>query len=230
MNVWSSLALIALSAASAHQSADAAETRHVEQQRNSDGSRLQLTTTVDLVRQQRHFSVELQIPGQSTTSTVLHHAQALIDAPNGGATLSDIDADGVFELVVRSFCGAGPNCSYTIFKINPTNTTATRWFEGGYAQIKPIGPYLVTSNRSSCCSWSHRVLKTPKTGRAMDANNTIATIEVKAPTGSGGSAQCKIQATVQDEWNAVVEQTPKLLSLCETYGTSVVITSPLSSR
>lgn len=217
--------MLVLSAATVY----AADAPRVEQQRNSDGSSVQLTTTVDLNHQRRQFNVELHRPGEATT-TVLKHSQALADAPYGGATLSDIDADGVVEIVERTFCGAGPNCAFTIFKLNLTTKTARRWFEGAYVQIKPIGPYLVTSNRSSCCSWTHQILNPPDSDRALNTDDIVATIAVTAPPDDIRPARCLIKTTDQERWNAVVNQRPELLSLCETYGNKVVIRSPSSLR
>jgi len=215
--------VLALSTATVH----AAEAPRVEQHRHSDGSSVQLTTTVDLNRQRRQFRVELRRPGEAST-TVLNQSQALADAPNGGATLSDVDADGVVEIVERTFCGAGPNCAFTIFKLNLITQTARRWFEGSYAQIKPIGPYLVTSNRSSCCSWTHQIYTTPDGDRAVKSDDIVATIAVTASPNDIRPARCLIKATDQRRWDAVVDQRPELLRLCEIDGNTVVITAPSS--
>ncbi|MGB1776294.1 MAG: hypothetical protein ACPHGV_08160 [Synechococcus sp.] len=218
-------AVLALSTATVH----AAEAPRVDQHRHSDGSSVQLTTTVDLNRQRRQFRVELRRPGKAST-TVLNHSQALADAPTGGATLSDVDADGVVEIVERTFCGAGPNCAFTIFKLNLITQKARRWFEGSYAQIEPIGPYLVTSNRSSCCSWTHQILAPPDGDRALNSDDIVATIAVTAAPDGSRPVRCLITTTDQQRWDAVVDQKPELLRLCEIDGNTVVITAPSSLR
>lgn len=207
-------------------SVHAIEPPNVLNQYNSDGSIVRLTTTVDANAQQRRFVVDLRSTDHDKAITVLKHVQSLSDAPNGDAALADIDRDGIAELVERRFCGAGPNCSYTIFKIDPETTTATKFFEGGYANIETIGPYLVTTNRSSCCSWIHQIIQPPASMRAINAEDTIATITVTAPRNQGDPALCEIRTAQSNQWSTLIDQTPALRNLCETFGQRFAIRTP----
>ena len=91
----------------------------LQEQRNSDGSWLRLTQLENPATEQRTIKVELRDSDASPYAPVLERHQSLATFPQGRGHLADIDGDSLLEVVETENCGAGPNCTKTIFKVNP---------------------------------------------------------------------------------------------------------------
>ena len=195
----------------------------VEEKRNPDGSRLRLTRQIDPAGGRRVFRIELSPSASAPYTTLLQRNQLLSDYPRGGGHLDDIDGDGQLEFVERLSCGAGPNCQYRIFKLNPVQKKAYQLFEGRFSLFRPIAGQLVTSSRSSCCSWTHQVYRTPVKPHGISEQDLLYNLELNAPTDGASTPVCRISRPRGKGWEQATIRSPELLKLCEGYGKNVVI-------
>jgi len=121
------------------------------------------------------------------------------------------------------FCGAGPNCWYRIHKLNPQQHTAYAFYEGGFSLFRSIAGYLVTSGRSSCCSWTHQIYRAPAQPRGMTEQDLLYSVYLKGPIDGSAKPTCQISRPVGEGWEQASLANPELLVLCEGYGNDVVI-------
>ena len=147
----------------------------LQEQRNSDGSWLRLTQLENPATKQRTIKVELRDSDASPYAPVLERHQSLATFPQGRGHLADIDGDGLLEVVETEYCGAGPNCTKTIFKVNPLQRNAWRFLHSGFFSIRRIDNFVVTAGRSSCCSWVHQVYRIPTSEREITAQDLATT-------------------------------------------------------
>ncbi len=195
----------------------------VEEKRNPDGSRLRLTRQIDPAGGRRVFRIELSPSASAPYTTLLQRNQLLSEYPRGGGHLDDIDGDGQLEFVERLSCGAGPNCQYRIFKLNPVQKRAYQLFEGGFSLFRPIAGQLVTSSRSSCCSWTHQIYRAPAKPRGITEQDLLYSVYLKGPIDGSNKPTCRISRPVGEGWEQANLANPELLALCEVYGNDVVI-------
>ena len=210
-------------------SALASDTDGVTEQRNPDGSRLRLTEQIDPAGDRRVFRIEASSSASAPYTTLLQRSQLLSDYPRGGGRLEDMDGDGQLEFVERLSCGAGPNCQYRIFKLIPAQQRAYQLFEGGFFLFRPIAGRLVTSSRSSCCSWTHQIYRTPVTPHGITEQDLLYSLELKAPIDGASTPVCRISRPRGKGWEQATIRSPELLKLCEGYGKNVVINPALQS-
>ena len=204
-------------------SALAAEQVGVEEKRNPDGARLRLTEQIDPTGDRRVFRIDVSPSASAPYTTLLEHSQVLSEHPSGRGRLDDMDGDGQLEFVERMFCGAGPNCWYRIHKLNLQQHKAYPFFEGGFSLFRPIAGYLVTSGRSSCCSWTHQIYRAPDKPRGITEQDLLYSVDLKGPIDGSATPTCRISRPVGDEWEQTDLANPELLALCEGYGNDVVI-------
>ena len=204
-------------------SALAAEPAGVEEKRNPDGTRLRLTEQIDPAGDRRVFRIDVSPSASAPYTTLLQRTQALSEHPSGGGRLEDMDGDGQLEFVERVYCGAGPNCWYRIHKLNPEQHKAYLFFEEGFSLFRPIAGYLVTSGRSSCCSWTHQIYRAPDKPRGITEQDLLYSVDLKGPIDGSATPTCRISRPVGDEWEQTDLANPELLALCEGYGNDVVI-------
>ena len=122
--------LMALSGAA--NAAHAGEQPQQQEQRKLDGSWLRLTQLDNLATERRTIRVELRGSDQSPYALVLERHQLLATFPQRRGRLADIAGDGLLKVVETEYCGAGPNCTKTIFKVNPLQKKAWRFLHGGF--------------------------------------------------------------------------------------------------
>ena len=199
-------------------------------ERNGDGSWLRLTQRRDETMDSRSMQLELGTGPTAFHRTVLQRRQSISGHPRGGSRLEDMDGDGLLEYVEREFCGAGTNCSYRIFKVSPSQGTAYSYFQGSFFRFRAIGDFIVTSGRSSCCSWEHQVFRQPDEGAGISDLDLLYLIEVKGPVDGAATAECLITRPVGDAWVPAATSSQQLLELCEVYGDDVVVTPPPADR
>ena len=204
-------------------SAMAADPAGVEVKRNPDGSRLRLTQQINTAGDRRVFRIDVSPSASAPYTILLQSSQVLSEYPRGGGRLDDMDGDGQLEFVERMFCGAGPNCWYRIHKLNPEQHKAYLFFEGGFSLFRPIAGYLVTSGRSSCCSWTHQIYRAPETPRGITEQDLLYNVDLKGPIDGSATPTCWISRPVAEDWEQAELPNPKLLTLCEGYGNDVVI-------
>ena len=204
-------------------SALAAEAAGAEEKRNPDGSRLRLTEQIDPTGDRRVFRIEVSPAASAPYTTLLQRSQVLSEHPSGGGRLEDMDGDGQLEFVERVFCGAGPNCWYRIHKLMPQQHKAYLFFEGGFSLFRPIAGYLVTSGRSSCCSWTHQIYRAPAKPRGITEQDLLYSVYLKGPIDGSATPTCRISRPVNEEWEQANLPNPELSTLCEGYGNDVVI-------
>ena len=201
----------------------AAEQVGVEEKRNPDGARLRLTEQIDPTGDRRVFRIDVSPSASAPYTTLLERSQVLSEHPSGRGRLDDMDGDGQLEFVERMFCGAGPNCWYRIHKLNLQQHKAYPFFEGGFSLFRPIAGYLVTSGRSSCCSWTHQIYRAPETPRGITEQDLLYNVDLKGPIDGSASPTCRISRPWGGGWEQANLANPELLALCEGYGKNVVI-------
>lgn len=196
----------------------------LQEQRNSDGSWLRLTQREDSATEQRTIKVELRDSDASPYAPVLERHQPLATFPQGRGRLEDIDGDGLLEVVETEYCGAGPNCTKTIFKVNPLQRKAWRFLHGGFFSIRRIDNFVVTAGRSSCCSWVHQVYRIPTSEREITAQDLAYDITVSGPIEKDSTtARCWITRPEGEGWVNTDVSHQSLRQLCHFYGDDVVI-------
>lgn len=201
--------------------------QRVQEQRNGDGSWLRLTETESEAEGQRSLQVDLRPASDQPYAPVLQRRQALADFPNGRWYLHDFDGDGVSEVVEVEYCGAGPNCVQTLFKVNPARKTAWRFLHGGFFTVSRVDDFVVTAGRSSCCSWSHLVYRFPSDERTLTEKDLAYSINVSGPLESDSTtARCVISKPTGKRWVLTKPTNERLLQLCAQYGDDVVINPP----
>lgn len=196
----------------------------LQEQRNSDGSWLRLTQLENPATKQRTIKVELRDSDASPYAPVLERHQSLATFPQGRGRLADIDGDGLLEVVETEYCGAGPNCTKTIFKVNPLQRKAWRFLHGGFFSIRRIDNFVVTAGRSSCCSWVHQVYRIPTSEREITAQDLAYDITVSGPIEKDSTtARCRITRPEGEGWVSTDGAHQSLRQLCHFYGDDVVI-------
>ena len=196
----------------------------LQEQRNSDGSWLRLTQLENPATERRTIKVELRDSNTSPYAPVLERHQSLATFPQGRGHLADIDGDGLLEVVETEYCGAGPNCTKTIFKVNPLQRKAWRFLHGGFFSIRRIDNFVVTAGRSSCCSWVHQVYRIPISEREITAQDLAYDITVSGPIEKDSTtARCRITRPEGEGWVSTDVPHQSLRQLCHFYGDDVVI-------
>ena len=201
----------------------------VVQKRNADGSWLKLTQRVDRARDRRLIRVEHSRSATAPYVTLLQRSQSLSDYPAGGGSLEEMDGDGQLDYVERLYCGAGPNCQARIFRLNPEQRSAYQLFEGFFFLFRSVDGHVVTSRRSSCCSWTHDIYRKPAEPRSITEQDLIYSLYLKGPVDGHATPTCRISRPEGDGWTPAELSNPRLLKLCEGYGTNVVI-NPVQAR
>ena len=200
-----------------------------DQQQNSDGSELRITQTQCDQQNQRTFLIELRTDPTSPYTTVLQRNQSLSEFPRGFGHLKDIDADGILEYDEVESCGAGPNCSHSIFRIDPKQARAWLLFQGGFFDFRKISDFYVTSGRSSCCSWEHQVYAKPDGESSIVEADLRYLISVssghtlRAGTTDQYITTCRISRPKGESWAPVDPESKELLQLCEIYGKDYIL-------
>ena len=180
-----------------------------DEQRNADGSELRITQTQCDQNNLRTILIELRRDPTSPYTAVLKRTQSVADIPRGFATLRNIDADGILEYDEVGTCGAGPNCDHTIYRIDPQKSRSSLLFRGGFSNIETTPGYVVTSGRSSCCSWEHQVYAKPDGQRSIGEEDLRYLISVSSGTTlrAGTTDQCittcRISRPEGDAWALV---------------------------
>ena len=206
---------------------EAASQPEVQEQRNSDGSWLRLTQTEQPAQGRRLLQVDLRTSANAPYAPVLQRSQVLAEFPRGRGRLEDIDGDGLWEFVETDFCGAGPNCVQTIFKVNPQRKTAWRFLHGGFFTVRRIGAFVVTAGRSSCCSWVHQAYRVPAGERTITDQDLAYSISVSGPLDkTSTTARCVISRPAGSGWVLTDLKHKQLRQLCALYGDDVVINPP----
>ena len=196
----------------------------LQEQRNSDGSWLRLTQREESATDLRTIRIELRGSDQSPFTPVLERQQSLATFPHGRGHLEDIDGDGLLEVVETESCGAGPNCTKTIFKVNPRQKKAWRFLHGGFFSIRRIDNFVVTAGRSSCCSWVHQVYRIPTSDREITAQDLAYAITESGPIENNSTtARCRITRPEGERWVNTDVPHQSLRQLCHFYGDDVMI-------
>lgn len=207
--------------------AQADDRTKVQEQRNGDGSWLRLTQTEHQASGTRTIRVDLRGSSAEPYGTVLERTQPLSEFPNGWGYLEDKDGDGLQEITEIQYCGAGPNCTKNIFKVNPERRKAWLFLHGGFFVIRRIGEFVVTEGRSGCCSWEHQVFRIPPTERTITEQDQAYTISVNGPLEKDSTtARCFITRSVGSRWVITDLINQPLRQLCRRYGDDVEINPP----
>jgi len=202
----------------------------VTAQGNTDGSQLRITQSQCDGSGSRRIRVELRPQPSAPYTTVLQRTQSVAAMPRGDVSLRDIDGDGLLEVMERETCGAGPNCTYRIFKVNPSQRRADLFFTGGFFAFRRISGFYVSSGRSSCCSWVHQLYRPPAREGPIQETDLVYRLTVKAPPRGATAAQCLISRPVGRAWVPIDLKDPQLLKLCAVYGDAYVVNPPGDTR
>ena len=160
--------------------ATAADTknRQVQTANNVDGSAFRLITTVAIheglqvteVMYRRYAGQKLKSIGKIVQS-VGENKRSLI-------LVTDWDNDGMHEIETVDECGAGPNCTGMIYRIDPRQEKVLEFFKTSTSDVSLIGGYLIEKGRDSCCAWVADAYKL-KSGRAEVASSPTFSVLVE---------------------------------------------------
>lgn len=192
---------------------------------NRDGSAIQLSVRKCDDSVLRHISAYYQPARGKPLEKVLTLVQRAEEIPMGGATIEDIDRDGIHEIEVRGACGAGPNCEGTIFRLDEDRQRMFDLFHGGYFEVTTIDGYLVESGRTSCCAWEHHVYRpTSPFVRVTDADVVYRVVVGASAMNEGVDTSTCAFYNARDE----LAQPPegRLRSLCGVYGKDYLLERP----
>lgn len=195
----------------------------VQEQRNRDGSRLRLQLR-DLPDPDDAGFVRVLVDHAAPGAEGFVRRLDLVADPEGeplrGASLVDIDGDGIHEVEIRGLCGAGPNCLGALYRLDPASGELRLFFSGGYAELWVMDGHLVEAGRASCCSWEFHAWRLDGRTAVLDGGNMdlLATVGVAAgATDDATPLACAFQRRDGTDWTAIAPPGPDWLRLCDWY-------------
>lgn len=201
---------------------------HLQKARQSDGNTIIVSTRECTGSTDRRITVNLQ--RVSGTPSVLHRfRQSTKQAPTGGATLKDIDGDGISELELTGACGSGSVCQRALYKVNAAGTGLFLLYAGGNSEVEVTSGYLIEGGKAGCCTWQFKAYKLPSQTRRINDSDLHYRIEVgmlDAAIGSSNdvpSPDCRFTAKPATRWVVVAPPSKALEKVCEVYGPDYVL-------
>jgi hypothetical protein len=91
--------------------------------------------------------------------------------------LTDWAKDGTHAIEAVDECGAGPNCSATMYRIDAKQQKLIAFFKINGAEVCRIGGYLIEKSRDSCCAWVADAFKLNR-GRTQVAVSPAFSVEI----------------------------------------------------
>jgi hypothetical protein len=138
-------------------------TLEVQSATNRDGSAVRIRTLLDESKSIRQVWIYFRKAGANRMQLISsHRSSTQLSSAAGLSMIDDWDKDGTHEITIIDECGAGPNCSSTLARIDPIEGRLITIFEGGGSHIKYQRGHLVEYSRNNCCSWTADVYPVTK--------------------------------------------------------------------
>lgn len=196
-----------------------------EEAENADGSSLQLVVQYCEGAGEREVNVSYRATADAPYASIFQLVQDAEEAPMGGASLRDLDGDGLHELETRGMCGAGPNCEGAIYLLTPERDGLFEFFAGGYSELNMIDEFLVEAGRASCCSWEYHAYRLRSKLEPIQASDFAYRVVVGLSVAS--DTDDEVTCTFTDSENRIVlPGNPNLLPLCDLYGPDYILATP----
>ena len=154
-----------------------------------------------------------------------HFEQALSSAPPVGAHIIDWDKDGEHEIEIVHFCGAGPNCESTIYRVDKNKHALSRFFQASGSEVMLIDGYLVESARDSCCAWIYDAHKFVRSKQWVDPKASFSVL-VQFGAKDSDASTCTFYIDAPDEPKTINPPSKAFLKVCNHYRTGYVVTKP----
>lgn len=194
---------------------------------NQDGSSLHVKEKYCPDQDIRTAKIYYQAGKNQAKVPVLRLKRQISEAPFGDPHFVDLDKDGIYEVAQKGTCGAGPNCDGDIYKLAADRLSMFHYFSGGYAELTPVGGFLVEEGRASCCSWEYHVYPTIAKKYPINAANRLYEISINgAPSSDGDKPECTFGGKVRGRWQVINPPNKKLLKFCENYGPDYTLVRP----
>ena len=153
--------------------------------------------------------------------------QVLNTAPLVGAQIIDWDRDSEHEIQVFDFCGAGPNCASTIYRIDKKKRALSRLFKSSGSDVELIDSYLVESARDTCCSWIFTAHKFVRSKQWVDPKTSFSVL-VKGGDKESDPSTCTFYIDAADGHQTIINPPSKaFLKICDHYFNGYVVTQPI---
>ena len=192
---------------------------------NRDGSAVKVVIRHYPKKDLRKMEVLFRADPDGDMVPIGRFEQVLSTAPLVGAQIMDWDRDGEHEIQVFDFCGAGPNCASTIYRIDKKKRALSRFFKSSGSDVELIDGYLVESARDTCCSW---IFTAHKFVRPRQWVNPKASFSVLVKGGDKESAPstCTFSIDAPDGRQTINPPSKAFLKYCDEYGNGYVVTKP----
>ena len=125
----------------------------VQTARNVDGSSLRLITKVAKNNSVQITDVLFSTGTAKPMVKIGQVVQLMGENKRGLIFLTDWAKEGKHVIETVDECGAGPNCSGMMYRVDAKKQKIVEFFKTSGADVSLIGGYLIEKSRDSCCAW-----------------------------------------------------------------------------
>ena len=152
-NIMSFAAVLALMGPMAQAHAIGVPAPKVQTASNVDGSSLRLITNVAKNNSVQITDVLLSTSTGKPVVKIGQVVQLIGDNKRALILLTDWAKEGNHAIETVDECGAGPNCTGIIYRVDAKQQKIVEFFKTSGADVSLIGGYLIEKSRDSCCAW-----------------------------------------------------------------------------
>jgi hypothetical protein len=192
---------------------------------NRDGSAVKVVVRDHLKKDHREIIVFFRAALMGPTVLIGRFEQPLSSAPLVGAQIIDWDKDGEHEIGILSFCGAGPNCERTIYRVDKNKNALRLFFRAAGSDVELIEGYLVESSRDTCCSWISSAHKFVRSRQWVNPEASFS-VRVEAPDKDRDTSTCTFYIDVPQGRRTINPPSKAFLKVCDVYGEGYVVIQP----
>ena len=192
---------------------------------NRDGSAVKIVIRHYPKKDLRKMEVLFRADPDGDMVPIGRFQQVLNTAPLVGAQIIDWDRDGEHEIQVFDFCGAGPNCASTIYRVDKKKRALSRFFKSSGSDVELIDGYLVESARDNCCSWIFTAHKFVRSKQWVDQKASFSVI-VQAGDKDSDPSTCTFYIDAPGRPRTINPPSKAFLKICGEYGIGYVVTQP----
>ena len=146
-------AVLALMGPMAQAHATGVPAPEVQTASNVDGSSLRLITNVAKNNSVQITDVLLSTSTGKPVVKIGQVVQLIGENKRALILLTDWAKEGNHAIETVDECGAGPNCTGIIYRVDAKQQKIVEFFKTSGADISLIGGYLIEKSRDSCCAW-----------------------------------------------------------------------------